>query len=104
VTTFYHGTRAGFRRGGYLFPVDFHGKEARPGHVEGGTAWVYFTTDRETAEWYAFQAKGRGRAKVLTVEPMGAVLVDPSTFDYEEDQYRCEMARVVAVDMLECHA
>lgn len=94
----YHGTRAGFRAGGYLFPVDWHGSRPRAGHQEGGTAYVYMTTDLDLAWAYAEQTRGRGRPKVLIVQPLGPVEVDPSTYDYEEDQYRCrEGAKVLKV-------
>lgn len=86
----YHGTRVGFSRGGYLFPVDFHKSQPRPGGSDDGTAYVYMTTDLDLAWWYAEQHPGRGKPKVLVVEPLGPIEVDYSPYDNESDQYRCE--------------
>lgn len=99
----YHGTRAAFRRGGYLFPQSWHGQAPRAGHVgEDSTEFVYMTTDRELAEWYAVNSPGRNRARVLTVEPLGPIEHDPSRYDDEQyDQYRCrDGAKVVDVYFL----
>lgn len=98
----YHGTRRPFTKGGLLLPVDDHKGKARTGQATDGTAFCYMTTDRELAEWYAIQAKGRGLPRVLTVEPIGLIEVDPSPYDYEiGDQYRCrDGARVIAVEVI----
>lgn len=99
---FYHGTRVGFSRGGYLFPVDFHGTQPRPGGQRGDTAYIYMTTDLDLAWWYAEQhpgvAGGQGKPKVLVVRPLGPIEVDPSIYHGEYEQYRCkEGAKVLKV-------
>lgn len=95
----YHGTRAPFTVGGYLFPPDDTKATPRPGNSD--TGWVYVTDDVDLAEWYAHQHPGRGKPRVLTVMPMSPVTHDPSPFDGEDDQYRCEWAKVVAVRILD---
>lgn len=100
----YHGTRVGFRKGGFLFPQAFHGHAPRPGHSgDESTRYAYATLDREMAEFYALNDKGRGRPKVLTVEPMGPCEPDPSRYDNEHGhQVRCaDGFRVVAVEIVE---
>jgi hypothetical protein len=101
MTTFYHGTRAGFSVGGWLVPyADHRSGSARPGHQgEHSTTFTYFTTDRELAEWYALNSRGRGKPKVLTVVPSARIEHDPSPYDDErEDQYRSKgWAKVVGV-------
>lgn len=97
---FYHGTRAGFERGGLLLPVDVTAANQRPGHVPKGTAHVYVTTDRDLAEWYALNSKGRARPRILTVQPLGPLTDDASPYDHEHNQFRCEAATVVAVEIL----
>lgn len=100
---FYHGTRVGFKKGGYLFPVSFHHGAVRPGvRVSEDDQYIYFTTDFELASFYAVNSKGRGRPKVCTVVPGGPVEHDPSTYDGEREQYRSKTsARVVDVQFLE---
>lgn len=101
--TLYHGTRAGFKAGGFVFPADFTGHTPRAGGREGGTAYAYCTDDWDLAEWYAINSKGRGKPKVLTVEPTGPIEHDPSPYDGEsEDQYRSlAPLRVVRAEFVE---
>lgn len=104
LPTLYHGTCRGFTRGGYLFPVSFHGQEARPGHNgEDSINYAYATSAREMAVWYALQTPGRGRPKVLTVAPIGDVESDPSTYSGERGHQYRSMAgfKVVAVEFVE---
>lgn len=99
----FHGTRAGFKRGGFLFPVAFHGTHQRPGHVgEDSTEFIYLTDDRDQAAAYAYDHPGRGRPKILTVQPSGPIERDPSTFDGERGcQYRSrDIAKVIDVEVL----
>lgn len=100
----YHGTRRPFTRGGYVFPAAFHGGEIRPGHAgDDSTEFAYVTTDHDLAAFYALNAKGRGRPRVLTVTPTGPIEDDPSTYDGErEAQYRSRSPfRVVDVEVLD---
>ena len=99
----YHGTRAGFSRGGVLFPRTWHGKAGttaptNPGQASPADApgWVYITTNINLAWVYAFHGVGRGRPKVLTVAPHGQVEADPE-HSPDSDAYRCEWASVTAV-------
>lgn len=104
MTALYHGTRAGFSRGGYLFAQAFHGKPARAGHVgEDSTGYAYATLDHEMAVFYALNDRhGRGKPKVLTVVPLGPCEADPSRYDDEDEQVRCaEGFRVVAVEFID---
>ena len=69
----FHGTRAGFTKGGLLLPPSVTGRaltaalvtpgKARP---EASNAFVYLTRDPFVAGRYAQHAAGRGRPKVLT--------------------------------------
>ena len=99
----FHGTKAGFRPGGYLFPPRFTGHEPRAGaQGEDSLEFVYVTTDWEQAEWYAVNSKGRGRPKVLTVVPTDVLEVDPSTYDGERGEQlrtkgQCRVVKVEAV-------
>jgi hypothetical protein len=84
LTTFYHGTRRGFTRGGYVTPRTFHhGKGTTAPLMPGATPradserYVYVTTSPELAWAYAYASVGRGRPKVLVVEPQGDVTPDP---------------------------
>jgi hypothetical protein len=99
----YHGTRAGFTRGGYLFPRSAHGgppttAPLNPGRVQPADAadYVYITDDPLAAWVYAWHAPGRGTVKVLTVEPCAEV-----TADVEHGPgmaaFRTTLARVAAV-------
>ena len=103
--TWFHGTRAGFRgHGGILLPkaqTQAEGTTAplNPGMRSPDDAghWCYITRDREVAEYYAEHAIGRGRPKVLVVQPHGLVERDvehgPRT-----DAWRCEWATVLRTD------
>lgn len=100
----YHGTRRGFGRGGWVFPRTFHGGAGTQAPLQPGKAspedtaeHVYITTDEHLAWAYAYAAVGRGRPKVLVVEPHGPVEHDP---EHSRDMpaYRCRgTARVVEV-------
>lgn len=100
----FHGTRRGFTRGGYLFPRNDHGgpgttAPTNPGMTspEDSADWVHITRDPVLAWAYAWSAPGRGKPKVLTVEPHGPVEDDPE-HSVRMDAWRCEWAKVVAVD------
>lgn len=100
----YHGTRAGFGRGGLVLPVALHGRRPRSGHTgDDSTAYAYATPDREMAAFYALNDRhGRGRPRVLTVTPLGPVEADPSRYDEEEGQVRSRDGfLVVAVEILD---
>lgn len=102
--TFFHGTRRGFGRGGYLFPRTFHGGEGTAAPVNSGQApsadadgWVYLTEEIDLAWAYAYAAPGRGKPKVLEVEPYGVVEPDPE-HGPRMKAWRCNgSARVVRV-------
>lgn len=100
---FYHGTRVGFKKGGYLFPPSFHHGATRPGvRVPEDDQYIYFVTDFEQATYYALNSKGRGRPKVCTVVPSGPIEHDPSTYDGEDEQYRSKTsARIVEVQFVD---
>ena len=96
----YHGTRAGFRKGGYVIPGDELGKD---NHGLGRSDAVYLTPNYDEAEEWALSSKGRGRPKVLFVRPGGPLTVDDSTVGGEEHEgYRCaawcEVLRVQIVE------
>lgn len=82
---FYHGTRRGFRKGGWLTPRTFHQDTAesaaplQPGRSAAADRheYTYVTTNPNLAWAYAYAAPGRGRPKVLIVEPHGPVESDP---------------------------
>ena len=102
--TFYHGTRRGFRPGGYVFPQSFHGEEGTSAPLTSGSQqpddagrWAYVTTSLELAWVYAWHAPGRGRPKVLVVRPAG-LQEDPEHSPYMQ-AFRCESARVLKVDI-----
>jgi hypothetical protein len=87
-------------------PRAWHGKEANTATLTVPQGWyddradfVYVTTDLDLAWAMAERAPGRGRPKVLVVEPMGPLEDDPATFDGgDADSYRCrEPARVLRV-------
>ena len=101
--TFYHGTRRGFKPGGYLLPRAFHEGRATaaplsPGCVqpEDAAEYVYITESEDLAWAYAWCSPGRGRPKVLVVEPTGPVVPD-SEHSPAMLAYRTTSARVVAV-------
>lgn len=106
MTTLYHGTRRGFRPGGYLTPPDFHGvganweldPEVLAAEPDRGE-WVYVTPSIDVARFFATAAKGRGRPKILEVEPMAEVEPDPATLLGDPaDLYRIRgWARVLRV-------
>lgn len=99
----YHGTRRGFTRGGFLFPRSMHGGTATNAPTTEGKHspasaedWVYITGDLDLAWAYAFHAAGRGRPKVLVVEPVGPIEHDPE-HSHRMDAWRCEWAKVTRV-------
>jgi len=104
--TWYHGTRRGFTSGGYVTDREWHkssdGTSAplRPGKESPADAvhYTYLTTSPLLAWVYAWCAPGRGKPKVLTVEPMGNVYRDPE-HSPDMEAYRCDgWLRVVNVD------
>lgn len=101
--TFYHGTRRGFTRGGVLLPRSKHGGAGTTAPVNPGmrqpqdaSSYVYVTTDVAIAWVYAWHAAGRGKPKVLVVQPIGEVKPDPE-HSPAMSAYRCEWARVESV-------
>lgn len=99
----YHGTRRGFTRGGVLLPRTDTGARGttaplNPGRTQPADAagWVYVTRDHDVAQAYAEAAPGRGRPKVLTVQPHGDLTRDPE-HGYATDAWRCRWATVLAV-------
>jgi hypothetical protein len=92
----YHGTRAPFRGGGGLvLPGADVGRE---NHNLGRSDRVYVTPDLELAWLYAEASKGRGKPKVLIVEPRSPLEVDDSTIGNEEQEaYSCAYAVVQKV-------
>lgn len=102
----FHGTRQAFSRGGWLFPPAITGAPMRdsstltlpPGWVDDRDAYVYVTPDADLAWDYAETAPGRGRPRLLEVEPMSPLEPDVSTVNGElVEAYRCTSARVTAV-------
>jgi Rifampin ADP-ribosyl transferase len=102
--TYYHGTRRGFSRGGWLTPRTFnHGEGTTAPLAVGGrprpdaAEHTYMTTSLDLAWVYAWHAVGRGRPKVLIVDPHGVVTRDPE-HSRDMEAYRCAgWARVTAV-------
>lgn len=104
MATFYHGTRRGFSKSGWVTPRTFnkgratraplqHGCVARP----DAERYVYVTTDIHLAWAYAYEAPGPGSPKVLQVEPHGSVTPDPE-HSHAMEAYRVDgWAKVVAV-------
>lgn len=99
----YHGTRRGFRGGGYLFPRAWHGSAGTTAPLTPGEKmpddsdqYVYVTRSLDLAWVYAFHAAGRGRPKVLVVEPSGGLEPDPE-HSAAMDAWRTESARVLRV-------
>ena len=74
-TTFYHGTKANLAVGDLI----------RPGFgsnfVERELKHIYFPATLEAATWGAELAKGDGRGRIYTVEPMGPFEDDPNLTD-----------------------
>ena len=100
VADLYHGTRAPFGVGGYLFPVAHTGAPERPGYTsEDDKGYVYLTDDLDAAWWYAYTSQGRGKPKVLVLHPTGSIEHDPSPYDEERhNQYRSRAhAKVVRI-------
>lgn len=101
--TWYHGTRRGFRAGGVLLPRSVHHSAAttapvNPGQVALADAedWVYITRNLDLAWVYAWHAVGRGKPKVLQVNPVGDLEPDPE-HSTAMDAWRCEFATVKKV-------
>lgn len=63
---------------------------------EDSDQWVYVTQSLDLAWVYAWHAPGRGKPKVLVVEPHGTVEPDPE-HSAAMDAWRCEWARVSGV-------
>lgn len=107
TVVWYHGTRRGFRgRGGVVLPRWEHGgpgttAPTNPGRTSPPDAdrYVFITRDRDVAVAYAHAAPGRGRPKVLTVQPAGEVTRDPE-HGYATDAWRCGWATVLATEVL----
>lgn len=100
---FFHGTRRHFTQGGYLFPRGDHGAEGTGAPVNPGmespedaAQWVFVTEDIDVAWAYAWVAPGRGKPKVLEVEPIGAIEPDPEHSPAMR-AWRCEWAKVTRV-------
>lgn len=102
--TLYHGTRAGYRGpGGLVLPRATHGGPGTSAPVNAGQAapadagrWVYATESLDLAWVYAWHAPGRGRPKVLVIEPRGTLEPDPE-HSPAMTAWRCEWATVSAV-------
>lgn len=62
---------------------------------------VYVTPDEEIAEFFAHEALGSGRPRVLTVSVCGDVFVDQNGVDGGWEAYRCEAAFVLSVRLLD---
>jgi hypothetical protein len=105
LPTFFHGTRAAFRgRGGIVLPGSQVGRD---NHSLGTNNYVYVSTDIEVAMDFAVLAKGRGKPRILTVQPFGKMERDTYPDMADQDSWRCEGARVLKVRMLsedEVHA
>ena len=104
MTTWWHGTRRGFQKGGLILPPSFHGKGKAndlPDHTDDD--WVFITPDREIAEEFAYKAAvGKGRPRVLQVVPLHDVFNDWATYGGEDGYlYRTASARVIAVELLD---
>lgn len=100
---FFHGTKAGFSRGGFLFPREWHGGTGTTAPVNSGrevsqdaVEWVYVTRDLALAWLYATHASGRGKPKVLVVAPYGTIEPDPE-HSVRSDAWRCQSAKVKRV-------
>jgi hypothetical protein len=100
----YHGTRRGFQRGGLLIPRSAHkGKGTEAPLIPGrksptdAAAYVYVTTSKIVAWVYAWHAVGRGRPRVLTVQPLSDVWLDPE-HGPDMEAHRVTAACVLSVD------
>jgi hypothetical protein len=100
---FYHGTRRGFTRGGAVFPRQWHGGAGTSAPINPGQTslvdaegYVYLTNDLDLAWAYAWCAPGRGRPKVLILDPMSTPEPDPE-HSTRMAAYRCSWARVSKV-------
>lgn len=97
----YHGTRRGFTPGGWLLPRSDHGGPATSAPASRALPQneqhIYLTTDLDLAWVYAWHAPGRGRPKVLVVEPTQPIQHDPE-HSPQMPAYRSRgMAHVAAV-------
>jgi hypothetical protein len=100
VEAWYHGTRRGFRAGGVLLPRASHTGVPTTAPLNAGQEppsdagqWVYVTRDLDLAWVYAWHAVGRGKPKVLRVNPVGTLERDPE-HSVRMDAWRCEFAPV----------
>lgn len=95
----FHGTRAPLLRGATVMPGDTVG---RSNHTDGHSDHVYVTTSIGLAQVYAEVASGRGRPRVLQVEPLGEVIDDElSLLGATSDSYACPAARVIDVFLID---
>src|SRR5690349_2824119 len=74
-TIFYHGTKADLQVGDLLTP----GFESN--FRKNGLKHIYFAAKLEAATWGAELAKGEGRGRIYTVEPVGFFDDDPNLTD-----------------------
>lgn len=100
--TLYHGTRRGFRPGGWLMPRAWHGGPGTTapaaGALAGAEDHIYLTDDVDLAWVYAWHAPGRGKPKVLVIEPTAPIEHDPE-HSAQMPAYRSRgMGRVLAVN------
>ena len=100
---FLHGTRRGFKPGGVLLPRAQHGGQGTNAPVNPGATpppdavnWVYLTTALDVAWLYAHHAPGRGKPKVLVMQPHGTVEPDPE-HSAAMSAWRAEWATVTRV-------
>lgn len=102
-TYFFHGTKAAFRRGDIIRPrAEHRGAPTKAPTVDGSRApdsdnWVHVTTRLSLAWAYAHASGECGDPIVLVVEPQGVLKTDPEHSEWMQ-AYRCESARVLAVD------
>lgn len=70
---FYHGTRAGLKRGDLIAPgySSDHGQRKQ-------ASWIYLTGTLDAAIWGAELAVGDGPGRIYVVEPTGAIEDDPN--------------------------
>lgn len=100
--TLYHGTRRPFKRGGLLLPRAEHGGAGTSApvtvydHSDRAARFAYATEDRAIAWVYAWHAPGRGRPRVLVVDPLGAVERDPEhSLDMRAWRFEAALVREV---------
>jgi hypothetical protein len=102
-TYYFHGTKGSFRRGDIVRPrAEHRGAPTEAPTVDGSRApdsdnWVHVTTRFSLAWAYAHASGESGNPIVLVVEPEGVPEIDPEHSDWMQ-AYRCESARVIAVD------